>query len=62
MCSSDLLTEVWGLDKTRLHATVFGGDEQDGLPPDEEAAELWRRCTDINPDHKIGRASCRERV
>ena len=47
----ELLTEVWGLDKTRLHATVFGGDEQDGLPPDEEAAELWRRCTDINPDH-----------
>jgi alanyl-tRNA synthetase len=47
----ELLTEVWGLDKTRLHATVFGGDEQDGLPPDEEAAELWRRCTDISPDH-----------
>ena len=47
----ELLTEVWGLDKTRLHATVFGGDEQDGLPPDEEAAELWRRCTDINQDN-----------
>ena len=47
----ELLTEVWGLDKTRLHATVFGGDEPDGLPPDEEAAELWRRCTDINPEH-----------
>ena len=47
----ELLTEVWGLDKTRLHATVFGGDQKDGLPPDEEAAELWRRCTDINPDH-----------
>ncbi|MEC8359414.1 MAG: alanine--tRNA ligase-related protein, partial [SAR324 cluster bacterium] len=47
----ELLTEVWGLDKTRLHATVFGGDEQDGLPPDQEASELWRRCTDINPDH-----------
>jgi alanyl-tRNA synthetase len=49
--SWELLTEVWGLDKTRLHATVFGGDEQDGLPPDEEAAGLWRRCTDINPNH-----------
>ena len=47
----ELLTEVWGLDKTRLHATVFGGDEKEGLRPDEEAAELWRRCTDINPDH-----------
>ena len=47
----ELLTEVWGLDKTRLHATVFGGDVQDGLPSDEEAAELWRRCTDINPNN-----------
>ena len=26
-----LLTEVWGLPKDRLHATVFGGDETEGL-------------------------------
>ena len=47
----ELLTEVWGLPKNRLHATVFAGDKQDGLPADEEAAELWRKVTDIAPSH-----------
>ena len=28
----ELLTEVWGIDKTRLYATVFEGNEADGLP------------------------------
>jgi alanyl-tRNA synthetase len=45
----ELLTEVWGIDKTRLHATYFEGDEAEGLEPDEEAAQLWRSVTDINP-------------
>ncbi len=44
----DLLTNVWGLDKSRLHATVFEGDSSQGLKPDEEAAELWRTVTDID--------------
>jgi alanyl-tRNA synthetase len=47
----ELLTEVWKLDKTRLHATVFAGDAELGLTPDEEAAELWRSETDIAPSH-----------
>ncbi len=47
----DLLTNVWGIDKSRLHATVFGGDETEGLEPDHEAAELWRTVTDIDPSH-----------
>ncbi|MFG0275103.1 MAG: alanine--tRNA ligase-related protein, partial [Phycisphaerales bacterium] len=38
-----LFTEVWGLDSERLYATYFGGDDRDGLAPDEEARELWRR-------------------
>jgi len=46
-----LLTEVWGIDKTRLHATVFGGAPEEGVPADEEAAELWAKVTDINPRH-----------
>lgn len=46
-----LLTQVWGLDKTRLHATVFGGDAEFGLEPDEEAATLWVKETDIDPKH-----------
>ncbi len=46
-----LLTEVWGIDKTRLHVTVFEGDGASGLERDEEAAELWRTVTDVNHDH-----------
>ncbi len=47
----ELLTEVWKLDKSRLHATVFEGDAKEGLAPDDEAAELWRTVTDIDPKH-----------
>ena len=39
--SWELLTEVYQIPKDRLYVTVFGGDEQDGLPADEEAAQLW---------------------
>ncbi len=42
----ELLTEVWGLPKDRLYATVFGGNEQ--VPFDEEAYETWRTETDID--------------
>ena len=37
----ELLTEVWGLEKRRLYATVF--------ETDEEAGNHWRTVTDINP-------------
>ncbi|MBL8824301.1 MAG: alanine--tRNA ligase [Planctomycetia bacterium] len=47
----ELLTKVWGIDKTRLHATVFGGSPDEGVPGDDEAAELWAKVTDINPKH-----------
>ena len=47
----DLLTNVWGLDKSRLHATVFMGDPAEGLDADRETADLWKSVTDINPDH-----------
>ena len=47
----ELLTEVWGLDKSRLHATVFEGNPEEGIARDDEAAELWRTETDINPEH-----------
>ncbi len=45
----ELLTEVWGIEKDRLYATVFGGDETDGLGADEEAEKLWKTATDIDP-------------
>ena len=43
----ELLTEVWQLPKDRMWATVFGGDEADGLEADEEAEKLWTRVTDL---------------
>ena len=39
----DLLTNVYGLEKDRLYVTVFEGDTKEGLPRDEEAAELWSK-------------------
>ena len=52
----DLLTspEHFGLDKDRLHVTVFEGNEAEGLPPDEEAGKLWRR---LLPAERISRWS-----
>jgi alanyl-tRNA synthetase len=47
----ELLTRVWGMDKTRLHATVFEGDPSQGLGRDDESFELWRSVTDIGPSH-----------
>ncbi len=38
-----LLTSNWGLPKDRLYATVFRDDD--------EAAETWRKVTDIDPSH-----------
>ena len=49
----DLLTNQWGIPKQRMYATVFAGDEQDGLPADEEAEGLWRSVTDIDPTHVL---------
>ncbi|QDV89270.1 Alanine--tRNA ligase [Phycisphaerae bacterium RAS2] len=37
----DLLTNVWGIDPGRLHATYFEGDASEGLEPDNEARDLW---------------------
>jgi alanyl-tRNA synthetase len=47
----ELLTKEWAIDKDRLHATVFGGDEESGLEPDEEAFRLWTAVTDIDRGH-----------
>jgi len=50
----ELLTKVWGIDADRLWATFFAGDEREGLPRDDEAAELWRKATSISSDHVRG--------
>ena len=38
----ELLTEVYQLPKDRLYVTVFGGDDADGLPVDQEAYDEWK--------------------
>ncbi len=47
----ELLVDRWGLEPDRLYATVFGGDEEDGLQTDDEAIELWKTKTSINPEN-----------
>jgi alanyl-tRNA synthetase len=39
----ELSIEVFGLDRDHIWATVFGGDEELGLGPDEESIEIWKR-------------------
>ena len=39
----ELLTGVYGLDPSRIYATVFGGDEKENLTKDDEAAQLWEK-------------------
>jgi len=41
--SWELLTDVWGIEKSRLWATVY--------EEDDEAFELWKTETDIDPSH-----------
>ena len=37
----ELSTEGFGIDPEQIWVTVFGGDEELGLGPDEEAIEIW---------------------
>lgn len=39
----ELLTEVYQLPKERIYVTIFGGDQQDGLEQDNEAAAIWTK-------------------
>ncbi|HBO87286.1 MAG TPA: alanine--tRNA ligase, partial [Verrucomicrobia bacterium] len=39
----ELMTDVWKLDKNRIWATVY--------KTDDEALELWKEVTDIDPEH-----------
>ena len=47
----ELLTEVYGLDKNRMYATVFEGSEEDGVPFDQEAYDYWKQY--LPEDHII---------
>ncbi|MHC4806731.1 MAG: alanine--tRNA ligase, partial [Planctomycetota bacterium] len=43
----ELFTKVWHIEPDRLWATVFAGDQAEGLPKDDEAAGLWIKVTPI---------------
>jgi alanyl-tRNA synthetase len=47
----ELSTEGFGMDPERIWVTVFGGDEELGLGPDDEAIAIWRRVG--VPDERI---------
>ena len=42
--SWELLSERYKLDKSRLYATVFEGDESENLPMDTESRDFWLKC------------------
>lgn len=45
-----LLTEVYGLPSDQLYVTYFEGDPKQGLEPDLEALEIWRK-VGVSDDH-----------
>src|SRR5215210_4376113 len=49
----ELSTQGFGFEPERIWITVFGGDEELGLGPDEEAIEVWRSIG--IPDERIVR-------
>jgi alanyl-tRNA synthetase len=50
--SWQLLTDVWGLPKDKLYATVFE-DDKGNVPTDEEAAEIWKEQPGFDPSHVL---------
>ncbi|WP_163517886.1 alanine--tRNA ligase [Gelidibacter japonicus] len=38
----ELLVDVYGIDKDILYVTVFEGSDEDNLPMDQEAYDLWK--------------------
>jgi alanyl-tRNA synthetase len=39
----EFLTEVIGLDANRLYISAFIGDDQNGIPRDDEVANIWQK-------------------
>lgn len=50
MYAWELLTDVFGIDSSRLYATVFEGDRDEGLDEDSEAKVYWQKYL---PDSQI---------
>jgi len=39
----EFLTDVVGLDPNKIYVTCFMGDEANGIPRDDEAADIWQK-------------------
>jgi alanyl-tRNA synthetase len=48
----ELLTQVWGLDRSTLYTTYFK-DERNEVATDEEAEKYWKAQPGMNPDHVL---------
>lgn len=46
----EFLTGLMKINKENLYVTIFGGDDQDGLPVDQEAYDCWKA---IVPEDRI---------
>mmetsp|Transcript_41057 Transcript_41057/g.41939 ORF Transcript_41057/g.41939 Transcript_41057/m.41939 type:complete len:1015 (+) Transcript_41057:17-3061(+) len=44
----ECLIDVFKMDINRIYATYFGGDDKLGLPPDEEARQIWLKFLPAN--------------
>lgn len=55
----ECLIDEFGLDPTRLYATYFGGDDKQGLKPDEEAKQLWLK---FLPANRVLPFGCKVRI
>ncbi|MDC0230428.1 alanine--tRNA ligase [Aureispira] len=53
--SWELLTKVYKMDEGRLYVTVFGGDEEDGVPLDDDAEKLWLKWVDQSRVLRFGK-------
>ncbi|MEA5078324.1 MAG: alanine--tRNA ligase [Anaerolineaceae bacterium] len=46
----ELLTQVWGIDGSKLYTTCFK-DDKGNLPTDEDAFNYWKEQPGMNPEH-----------
>jgi alanyl-tRNA synthetase len=50
----DLLTNVWGIDPSRLYPSIFKGEG--GIPRDDESFATWSRLVPVERIHELGAA------
>ena len=53
----EFLTKNVGLDPTKLYVSAFIGDEKNGIPRDDEAANIWQKVFEENGIESAARVS-----